>query len=218
MIPKLSLITAPALPPIGLTQVKTFLRVDGSDEDTIISTLINAATKRLEAETDRKFVTQTWDIYYDCFPIKPNKKSDDWWDGTRDGAISQLYSPVNFIDLPFGICQSITSFKTFDDANVEYTFTDFHLDNVSSTPRIALKQTATWPTTVLRSVNGIAIRGVFGFGTGDNNAGSNGSTPDDIREAIKQMVGIMYEHRGDEMPKIPTTVSMLIEPYRRIKV
>lgn len=218
MIPKTTLVTAPALPPIGLTQVKTFLRVDGTDEDTLISTLINAATKRLEAETDTKFVTQTWDIYYDCFPYKSNNKNGNWWDGVKEGPISQLLSPVNFIELPFGPCQSITTFKTFDDSSNEFLFTDFHLDNVSRTPKIALKQSGVWPTTVLRSVNGIAIRGVFGFGTGDNNAGSNGSTPDDIREAIKQMVGILYEHRGDEMPKIPTTVSMLIEPYRRIKV
>lgn len=218
MITKQSLVTAPALPPIGLTQVKTFLRVDGTDEDTQISTLINAATKRLEAETDCKFVTQTWDIVLDCFPYKSSNKSNDWWDGTRDGAISQLMSPVNFIELPFGPLQSITSFKTFDDSNNEFLFTDFHLDTLSTTPKIALKQSGVWPTTVLRSVNGIVIRGVFGFGTGDNNAGTNGAVPEDIREAIKQMVGIMYEHRGDEMPKIPSTASMLIEPYRRIKV
>ncbi len=201
-----------------MTQVKTFLRVDGNDEDTLISSLISAATKRLEAETDLKFVTQTWDIYLDCFPQTVKRPKTDWWDGTREGAISQLNAPINFIELPFGKCQSITSFKTFDDSDNEYTFTDFNLDTIGFCPKIVLKYSSVWPTTVLRTVNGIGIRGVFGFGTGDNNAGNIGAVPEDIREAVKQMVGILYEHRGDEMPKIPTTVSMLVEPYRRLKI
>jgi len=42
--------------------------------------------------------------------------------------------------------------------------------------------------------------------------------PDDIKEAVKQLTGIMYEHRGDELPKIPPAVALMIEPHRRIKV
>lgn len=209
MITKSVLITAPASLAVDLTTVKTFLRVDGTAEDTLITSMIKAATKRLEAETDQKFFTQTWDVYLDSFPTN-YKNNDQWWDGTRDGAISEMNSPCNYINLPFGPVQSITYFKTYDEDNTEYTFTStlYSTDLISPVPKIALKIGSAWPQTVLRPVNGIQIRGVFGYAT----------VPDDIQEAIKQMVGILYEHRGDEMPKIPTTVSMLIEPYRRMKI
>lgn len=222
MIPNAVLVTPPALMPIGLSPVKTFLRVDGTDEDALITNMIKAATKRLEAETDRKFVTQTWDIYYDCFPsAKPGNQSNQWWDGTRDGAINQLYpSEGGKIKMPFGPCSELTYFKTYDNDSTPYTMpsTDYYVDTVTAHPSVGLKLGAVWPTTVLRPSNGIVLRGVFGFGVGYTDANNVGATPEDIQEAIKQMVGIMYEHRGDEMPKIPTTVSMLIEPYRSMKL
>jgi uncharacterized phiE125 gp8 family phage protein len=54
------LVTGPASEPVSLTEAKLHLRVDGSDEDTLISALIVAAREAAEAYTRRALVTQTW--------------------------------------------------------------------------------------------------------------------------------------------------------------
>lgn len=222
MLTRSQLVSAPALPPIGLDPVKTFLRVDGSEEDALITSLINAATKRIEAEIDQKLVTQTWSVFLDCFPCKPKQnRFDDWFEGTRDGALSSFFEAIPVIKMPFGPLQSVISFTTYDDSGGEYSFSssNYYVDTVTpNDPAIALKIGQTWPTTVLRFKNGIEIRGVFGYGDGYTSSNSTGDVPVDLQEAVKQMVGIMYEHRGDEMPKIPSTASMLLEPYRKVKV
>ena len=207
MIPKSILNTAPASLAVTLATVKTYLRVDGSSEDAEITAMINAATQRLEAMTDKKFVSQKWDIYFDDFP---GSYGGAWWDGEREGAISEMFSANKNINLPYGQLLSVESFKTFDDDNVEYTFdsTNYNIDTVAPYGVIALKYGAVWPQTVLRTVNGIKIAATFGYA----------SVPQDIQEAIKILVGAMFENRGDEIPKIPAQVSLLVEPYRRFKV
>lgn len=218
MITSTKLITAPTELPIALAEMKTYLRVDASDEDALITTQIKAATKRLEELTDRKFVTQTWDIFFDAFPCK---YKNDWWDGVRDTSISTLISGQRHIELPFGPVQSITSFNTYDDDDTEYTFasSNYVVDTASDQGRISLKLGGIWPSTILRPNRGIVIRGVFGFGAGYITDPVTASTiPEDIQEAIKVLVSKMYEHRGDESPKIPAEALMLVAPYRKLKV
>lgn len=201
------LYAAPASLVLSVADAKTFLRVDGSTEDNLIQAQIKGATQRLEALTDRKFFTQTWDIFYDTFPFS---YSDEWWDGVREGTLSQFKNYVNHLDLPFGPLQSVTGVYTYDDGGTETTFssTNYVIDNVGPYGKVVLKSGSVWPTDQLRTVNGVKVRAVFGWAT----------VPDDIIEALKQLVAVMYEHRGDELPKIPATVSMLVEPYRRFKV
>ena len=54
------LVEGPATEPVSLTEAKLHLRVDGTDEDTLISALIVAARQEAEAYTRRALVTQTW--------------------------------------------------------------------------------------------------------------------------------------------------------------
>lgn len=211
MIPKLKLVTAPANPVVSTSNVKSFLRVDGTDDDALIAIQVSAATQRLESLVDQKFINQTWDIYYDSLP---HKRKDDWWDGTREGHINQMTSESRFLNLPIGPISSLTGVYTYDEDDTEYEFTStyYTVDLIGSVGRVALKLGQVWPSTILRPVNGFKVRGVFGMGADDS------AMPDDIVEAVKQFTATIYEHRGDEMPKIPATVSMLLEPYRRFKV
>jgi uncharacterized phiE125 gp8 family phage protein len=57
------LVTAPAIEPITLAQAKEHLRVDGSDEDSLITLCITAARDRIENECRRAFVRQRWIAY-----------------------------------------------------------------------------------------------------------------------------------------------------------
>lgn len=67
----LKLKTAPATTPITLAEAKAHLRVDTSDEDALITGLINAATQHLDAYDGvlgQCIVSQVWELYYDSFP------------------------------------------------------------------------------------------------------------------------------------------------------
>jgi uncharacterized phiE125 gp8 family phage protein len=75
-------IVAPTEMPISLDDAKQHLRVDHSDDDTLIESLIAAATERLDGWTGilgRALVEQTWRVDIDrpasagliCFPLAP---------------------------------------------------------------------------------------------------------------------------------------------------
>lgn len=173
--------------------------------------MIAAARARVEAFLDRKLITQTWHIYFDCFPASSRNV---WWDGVRDISISELVSPKRAIDLPFGPMISLDAFATFDDVTpdpIPFDVANFQVDTSGPIGRIALKIGATWPATVLRGVNGIRVTGKFGYGEPNQ-------VPNDIILALKMYVADMYEHRGDEEKRsMPSSAVTLLEPYRYLK-
>ncbi|MCH7892353.1 MAG: phage gp6-like head-tail connector protein, partial [Gemmatimonadetes bacterium] len=51
------------------TEVKDFLKVDGTDEDGLITALNIACTEAAENFTKRAFLTQTWRMVFDATPF-----------------------------------------------------------------------------------------------------------------------------------------------------
>lgn len=205
---------------LSYSDIQDHLKLDGTTDQALVESLVSAVTKRIEQYIDCKIITQHWSIYYDNFPM--GEKKDQWWDGVRDGHIGDLFAPINKIELPFGPCQSITYLKTFDqdDNGTVFSSSNYSVDTKSRVGRLALKIGQVWPVTILRSVNGVQIRGVFGFGGTE-------SVPLDIKQALKISVAKLYESRGDEAEDqranlspttIPATAQMLLEPYRRWKL
>ena len=61
--------TAPAAEPVSVAEAKTQCRVDTSDDDAYIGTLITAAREYIESTLDISMITQTWEARYDVFPL-----------------------------------------------------------------------------------------------------------------------------------------------------
>ena len=58
----LTLEMGPALEPVPLDEARRYLRVDGTDDDSLIQSLITAARLHIEAHLGRALINQTWRI------------------------------------------------------------------------------------------------------------------------------------------------------------
>ena len=63
-----ALVTAPTAEPVTVEEAKDHLRVTADSEDNYIRGLIKVARSRVETDTKRALVTQTWDEFFDGFP------------------------------------------------------------------------------------------------------------------------------------------------------
>lgn len=206
----LVLVTPPATAVVSTAELKEYLRVDTTADDNRLTVMEAAAVRSLEAYTDRKFVTQTWDVFMDNWPMKAN---NDWWDGSREMARSELFTTDRNITLPIGQAQQLTEFSTYDDSTTyNENVSDYIVDTAGPRARVGLKLGAVWPTTILRPNNGIRFRLILGYGNA-------AAVPKEIVQAIKEFVAHMYENRGDQNEMtIPPHVLQLVTHLRRHKL
>ena len=185
--------TEPATEPITLVEAKAHLRVDFSDEDDYIDTLIVSARRYCEAYCNRVFITQTW-----------RQNLSEW---------------VNPIQLKVNPVISVTSLKYYDTNEAQQTITDnannYQKDLNSDVAKIYDGLVNTFPA-IGSTINPIEIITVCGYGAAAD-------VPDDIKHAIKFMVSYFYENReGVNVPlnsaasdiKPPTAVKSLLTRYR----
>ena len=185
--------TEPATEPITLVEAKAHLRVDFSDEDDYIDTLIVSARRYCEAYCNRVFITQTW-----------RQNLSEW---------------VNPIQLKVNPVISVTSLKYYDTNEAQQTITDnannYQKDLNSDVAKIYEGLVNTFPA-IGSTINPIEIITVCGYGAAAD-------VPDDIKHAIKFMVSYFYENReGVNVPlnnaasdiKPPTAVKSLLTRYR----
>lgn len=203
---KVKRVTAPSGDPVDLADLKTYLRIDTDSDNSLLEGFISAATISVEKYLNSKLMTQTWDLFLDRFPAA--KMNDSLLsDGVTDGALSEYLSPMKTIDIPFPPLQSVTFFKTIDDAGTEYAFTGYHVDTADQVGRVALRSSDTWPATYLKPVNGIQIRFVCGYGGASD-------VPFAIKHAIMEIAGIFYNSRGCADSEIPARVWDSLSQYR----
>ena len=138
----LRLITPPTAEPVSVATAKTYLRVDGSDDDTLIGSLIKAAREKGEELSRRAFISQTQEMIIDCWP--------------KDLQLKIMRPPL----------QSITSVKYLDSANAEHTWTDYVTD-IRSEPGVVIFNST--PSAALLESGAITVRFVAGYGNAGSN-------------------------------------------------
>lgn len=67
--PPISVVTGPTTEPLTLAEAKLHLRVDYTDDDALITSLIAAARQQCELEARRSFVTQTFKLEMASWPM-----------------------------------------------------------------------------------------------------------------------------------------------------
>ncbi len=185
-----TLTTAATVLPLSLNEVKDYLGIQDSDEseDPSLMGALRAATLSAERYTRRTFVTTTWTMWMDRFPGKPLP----WWDGVRQLADTELTDLTESISIPKSPLISITSIKAHkqDGTTPTVTASNYIVDLASEPARVALKVAQTWPTDALRSINGVEVEFIAGYGP----VGSD--VPEDIRRALLIMISDFHENRS----------------------
>lgn len=185
---------APAAEPIGLEEAKAHLRVDASDEDALIESLIVTSRLLVERTLGLALITQGWSLYLDRWP--------------RDREVL----------LPVAPAQGVDAVRVHDPDNepTEIAADAYVADLVSVPARLVLSAAAT-PIAPARELNAFEI--AFTAGYGDEAA----DVPPPIRQALLLLVTHWFESREPvvlgEMPhEVPATVAALLLPYRRIRL
>lgn len=193
----LKLITPPAVEPLTLNEVKEHLRVDSTDQDTMIALYLKSARQRLEGPYGflaRCLVTQTWELTIDAFP-------------------------TNEILIPLPPLQQIDSVKYDDTAGNEQTLagSEYTIDAVNEPGW--LLPTTTWPAT-FDGINSVRIQFTAGYPpTTASPPDLVANIPADIKAGILLDIGAKFEHREDIIvgaaaTQLPRGAEDLLRPYR----
>lgn len=218
--PRLRLVTDAASEPLSLSDAKAFCRVDISDDDTLVTSLIKSARRRVEKDTGLAILTQTFVAVLDRWPDQqPGGLSGPWWDGVREGPISLVSGFTNVIEIPKRPFQAVTGIQ-LRDAYGGFTTVDpsvYFVEVSDMRGKIIRKLGQIWPVIVMAPSSGIEITFTAGF-----DAAPNTGVPDDLLHAIRILVKHWYDNRemvmdGKTSP-VPHAYADLVESWRGMRL
>lgn len=174
---------------ITTEEANTHLHVSG--QDVYVDGLVRVAVKSLERYLNRVFITQEWDVLYDCWARE--------------------------MKIPFPVTQSVESVTYIDLNGAEQPLveeTDYWVVTTTDPAYIKLGYDFSPPELQYGRPDCIKISFTAGFGDGATDV------PEDIRHALKLMITNYYEHRGDivvgpaGVSRIPNYVKDLVHSYK----
>ena len=176
--------TAPLNEPWTLAEVKSYLKIDDSNEDSMLNTLIKGARMVAESYLNQALITQTITEKFD-----------------------RLSNPTIYLSVSPVI--AVTNFQYADSQNTTQTFaaTEYVVDTFSKPARLSLAYGKTWPT-LYGNINDVTITYTAGYDT------ESSGVPFQIRQAILLMIADTYENRQDYVRKLPTASQYLLDQYR----
>ena len=159
--------SAPTVEPVTVEELKLFGRIDGSDEDALLASLISAVRMQAEEYTGRAFITQTIRMVLD-------------------------YWPRENIELPRPPLQSITAISIVgeDGSVVAYDSSKYFVVAEKIPGEIVIKNGNVFPLNTARYSAGIRIDYKAGYGDAAT------AVPEPIKSAIKMWTMDIYESRG----------------------
>lgn len=190
----LQLRSGPAAEPVSLADAKSFLRIDGSEDDVLVSSLITAARIYIETTIGVILIYENWSYFKDRWP--------------ENGMMHLPLSPV----------QTIEEIRLHDNqAGFEQLPTEhFETDLLSSNPRIKLLERRGL-TNQARSLNHIEVQFTAGYGANETDV------PKDLRQALLLLVSHWFEQRepvgfGGTFHEIPATITAILANHKHLKV
>jgi uncharacterized phiE125 gp8 family phage protein len=184
------LLTPPAIEPLSLEEARGFLRVDYTDDDALIASLVAAARMQVETHTRRALITQSWRLVADRWPA--------------DGRIAVVPAPL----------QSLLAVRVYDCANNGQA-----LDVQAFVPDLGASALLVEPWTMPapgRPQAGIELDVVVGYG----GAATDVPEPlrQAMRLLVAHWYDNRGLTAAGEAGALPQAVATLIAPYRTVSL
>jgi uncharacterized phiE125 gp8 family phage protein len=164
--------TDPASNPVTLAEAKLYARIDCTDEDDLITTLIQVATDYIERYLNRQLITATYVGSLDSFPSETLK----------------LPKP------PFLSVVSLTYINS-SGARTGVSTSVYETNENGMYGELYLARNQSWPTDAECRENSIEVTFTAGYGS------SADDVPDPIKHAIKMLILDMYERREAQVDR-----------------
>lgn len=186
--------TAPSAEPLTLAEAKAHLRLDVSDEDSLVTALIQGAREWTENYCRRSWVRRTLELRLDCFPA--------------------------LIKLPRGPVSSLVGITYTDQNGQEATVAPatYQADLYSTPPRIMTVLGAVWPVPKVGAINAVVVEYVAGYAPGDTSPTDHAANvPAAVKAAMKLLIGGWYQNREHIVTappsEVPFAVRSLLAPF-----
>ncbi len=163
-----------------------------ASQDDAINHWIQTARARVERDTGRALLSQTW-----------LERRDVWW---GEGRLSAFGTRFRVLKPPLIALEAVTVYG-LDDAPSEIDPAAFFVDTLSDPGRLVLRPGTGWPLPG-RAAAGIEIRFRCGYGDQPENV------PAPLREAILQLSVHLADTHGAS--SVPPGVAELIAPFRPV--
>ena len=197
----LTIVTEPTLEPLSLEEIEDHLRLSETStgaEDAVLLFFLETARRYAERVQNRAYLEQVWTLTLDTWP-----KGD-------------------YIQIPRPPLIGVASVVYYATGGTAATMTagNYYVDTASEPGRVHLGYGETWPSETLRPANGVAVTFTAGYGSVPT------AVPTEIKQALKLLVGHMYENReatmtqrfGGQVGELPYAVEALLTLDRVIPI
>lgn len=182
------LLAAPAVEPVGLIEMKGYLRLDTGDEDDLVSALIQSARLTVEAATGLALLAQSWRLRLGRWP--------------SDGIVPIPLSPLMSIDAVRGAPASGGAVAIDPDL--------YRLDEAANPVRLLLDRTLQF------EAGGLEIDVTAGFGTAPERVPQPLRLA--LRRLAAHWFEHRGDARGAGASALPGEVSALLAPFVRARL
>jgi len=194
----LELVEAATTQVVTTAELKSQLRIDTSDEDTLLATYISAATQMAEHYCNRHFITAKYKLWFKDLPSKFSLYYPDCKFTLTGNNKDGLY---RLVEVPGGT-----------DTYLYFAESNWYSD-ISQNPVIVnVKEDPTQAMNFEDIIGGQQAPYYFQFQTGIGDAASD--IPDAIKQAIKLIASDMYYFREDRKRAFPMASEILLQPYK----